>query len=156
MGITRKQSTPNFPKNEQFLPPDKHTHVRNLSEMFSLKIYRKIQRALFSCNTRFKIHLFALSPTNLFFLLIGMPSFFLLRNLGFSLAVVSICLFFPYMAFFYLVKISQQYSKKETGDIIANLKVVDFAGTYLLGQQIFCMSQVLNLAILSLIYIFRV
>ena len=141
MGITRKQSTPNFPKNEQFLPPDKHTHVRNLSEMFSLKIYRKIQRALFSCNTRFKIHLFALSPTNLF---------------GFSLAVVSICLFFPYMAFFYLVKISQQYSKKETGDIIANLKVVDFAGTYLLGQQIFCMSQVLNLAILSLIYIFRV
>ena len=23
-GVTRKQSTPNFPKNEHFLPPDKH------------------------------------------------------------------------------------------------------------------------------------
>ena len=24
----RKQSTPNFPKNEHFLPPDTHTYVR--------------------------------------------------------------------------------------------------------------------------------
>ena len=26
-GITKKQSTPNFPKNKQFLPPDTHTYV---------------------------------------------------------------------------------------------------------------------------------
>ena len=25
--VTRKQSTPNFPKNEDFLPPDMHTHL---------------------------------------------------------------------------------------------------------------------------------
>ena len=25
--VTRKQSMPNFPKNEHFLPPDMHTHV---------------------------------------------------------------------------------------------------------------------------------
>ena len=31
MGVTRKQSTPNFPKNEHFLPPDTHT---NVYEMF--------------------------------------------------------------------------------------------------------------------------
>ena len=27
MGVSRKQSTPNFPKNEHFLPPDTHTYV---------------------------------------------------------------------------------------------------------------------------------
>ena len=27
--VSRKQSTPNFPKKEHFLPPDTHTHVRN-------------------------------------------------------------------------------------------------------------------------------
>ena len=26
-GVTRKQSTPNFPKNKHFLPPDTHTYV---------------------------------------------------------------------------------------------------------------------------------
>ena len=26
-GVTRKQSTPNFPKNQQFLAPDTHTYV---------------------------------------------------------------------------------------------------------------------------------
>ena len=30
MEVTRKQSTPNFPKNEHFLPPDTHTYVRVL------------------------------------------------------------------------------------------------------------------------------
>ena len=28
MDVSTKQSTPNFPKNEHFLPPDKHTYVR--------------------------------------------------------------------------------------------------------------------------------
>ena len=26
-GVSRKQSTPNFPKNEDFLPPDTYTYV---------------------------------------------------------------------------------------------------------------------------------
>ena len=36
-GVSRKQSTPNFPKKEHFLPPDTPTYV-----------YGKIWRALFS------------------------------------------------------------------------------------------------------------
>ena len=31
MGVTRKQSPPNFPKNEHFLPPDTHTFTRSCS-----------------------------------------------------------------------------------------------------------------------------
>ena len=27
MGVSRKQSTPKFPKNKPFLPPDTHTYV---------------------------------------------------------------------------------------------------------------------------------
>ena len=27
MGVSRKQSKPNFPENEHFLPPDTHTYV---------------------------------------------------------------------------------------------------------------------------------
>ena len=49
-GVSRKQSTPNFPKNEHLVPPDTHTMqitklryqgVRNV-------LFRKIWRALFS------------------------------------------------------------------------------------------------------------
>ena len=43
MGVTRKQSVPNFPKGEHFLPTDTYT--------------------LFSCKTRFEICFFALLPT---------------------------------------------------------------------------------------------
>ena len=51
----------NFPKNEHFLPPDTpacayHQGVRNVR-------FRKIWRALFSCNTRFEIQTSALLPT---------------------------------------------------------------------------------------------
>ena len=42
-GVTRKQSTPNFSKNEHFLPPDSHTE--NVS-----------------CNTRLEIRPFTLMP----------------------------------------------------------------------------------------------
>ena len=49
-GVPRKQITPNFAKNEHFLPP----------EMF---VFLKIWRALFS-NTCCEIRPFALSPTN--------------------------------------------------------------------------------------------
>ena len=33
MGVTRKQSTPNFPKNEHFLPPDTHTRELKAEKM---------------------------------------------------------------------------------------------------------------------------
>ena len=45
-----------FSENENFLPPDRHTGLKIL-------IFRKIWRALFSCNTRFEIHLFVLLST---------------------------------------------------------------------------------------------
>ena len=44
-GVSRKQSTPNFPKNEHFLPPDAHT--------YAVFVFQKIWRALFSWITSF-------------------------------------------------------------------------------------------------------
>ena len=46
--VSRKHSTPNFPKNEHFLPPD------------TIGVHLG---ALFSWNTRFEIRPFALLPT---------------------------------------------------------------------------------------------
>ena len=57
MEVRRKQSTPNFPKNEHFLPPD--THIRG-QKMFA---FRNIWRPLLSCYLRFEIRSFALLPT---------------------------------------------------------------------------------------------
>ena len=34
MDVTRKQSTPNFPKKESFLPPDMHTYVSRTQRSF--------------------------------------------------------------------------------------------------------------------------
>ena len=51
-GVTRKQSTPNFPKSEHIQHTCAHLH------------FRKIWRALFSCNTHFEIRPFVLLPTN--------------------------------------------------------------------------------------------
>ena len=58
--VSRKQSTPNFPKNEHLLPPDTHLMcayqgVRNVR-------FLENWRPLFSWNTRFVIGLFALLP----------------------------------------------------------------------------------------------
>ena len=55
--VLRKQSSPNFPKNEYFLPPDTHTYV-----------FRKIWSALFSCFLRFEIFSFPYLPTMHIFL----------------------------------------------------------------------------------------
>ena len=49
--VTRKQSTPNFPKKKHFLSP-----------WYELFVFWKIWRALFSCNTRFEIHPFGFLP----------------------------------------------------------------------------------------------
>ena len=51
-GVSRKQSTPNFPKNEHFLPPDTHG-VRYVH-------FQKIWRAFFSWKTQFEIRPFCL------------------------------------------------------------------------------------------------
>ena len=56
MGITRKQSAPNFPKNEHFFPCDTHAYIF---------VFQKTWRALFSCNIRFEIRSFALFPKDL-------------------------------------------------------------------------------------------
>ena len=61
MEVTRKQSTPNFPKNEHFLSPDTHTCVL---EGKKCSFFWEIWRTLFSCYLRFEIRLFALMPTN--------------------------------------------------------------------------------------------
>ena len=53
------QSTPNFPKNERFLPPDTRTYVCVSGQKTFL--FRKIWRALHSC---FEIRSFAILPTN--------------------------------------------------------------------------------------------
>ena len=58
--VSRKQSTPNFPKNEHLLPSDTHLMcayqgVRNVR-------FLENWRPLFSWNTRFVIGLFALLP----------------------------------------------------------------------------------------------
>ena len=53
-GFTRKQSLPNFLKNEHFLPP-RMCVSRGKKCLF----FGKNWRSLFSCNTRFDIHPFA-------------------------------------------------------------------------------------------------
>ena len=61
-GVIRKQSTPNFPENKHFLPPDTQTYVcvsGGKKKSRFLKIWR-----VFSCNTRFEICPFALLPKN--------------------------------------------------------------------------------------------
>ena len=58
MEVTRKQSTPNFPKNEYFLPPD--TRVKNV------RFSREIWRALFSYCPRFEIRPFCFITDEMF------------------------------------------------------------------------------------------
>ena len=55
MTITRKQSTPNFPKKEHFLPPYTHTCV---SRGKQCSFFRENWRALFYLNTRIEIRSF--------------------------------------------------------------------------------------------------
>ena len=53
MGVTRKQSAPNFAKNEHVLPTDKHTFVCISGGKKSS--FLKIWRALLSCYHHFEI-----------------------------------------------------------------------------------------------------
>ena len=61
-GVSRKQSTSNFPKSEDFLPPDTYTYTCVLGGKKCS--FRKIWRTLFSWITRFEILPFALLLTN--------------------------------------------------------------------------------------------
>ena len=58
MKVTRKESTPNFPKNEHFLSPDTHTYVC-VSGSKKCLFFRK----LFSCYLCFENRLFVLLTT---------------------------------------------------------------------------------------------
>ena len=40
-GVSRKQSTPDFPKNENFLPPDTHTYVVRFSGNLACCVFLK-------------------------------------------------------------------------------------------------------------------
>ena len=63
--VSRKQSRPNFPKNEHLLPLDTQ-HVRVHIREWEMFVFRKIWRALFSWNTGFEIRPFALLPMILY------------------------------------------------------------------------------------------
>ena len=56
MGVSRKQSTPNFPKNEHFLPPDTHTYVDENMDIFNCAHHnlRQVKRTLLSDLVRTK------------------------------------------------------------------------------------------------------
>ena len=58
--VTRKQSTPNFPKKKRFLPLDTHTYM-GVSWARDVRFFQKIWLALFSCYLRLDIHPFAKS-----------------------------------------------------------------------------------------------
>ena len=92
MDVTRKQSTPNFPKNEHFLSPNTQTYVcvpgRN---MF---VFQKIWRALFSCNTRFEIRSIAL----------------LLKVFSIDLSQLGVCEFLGNFEFFFRTNILHSIS----------------------------------------------
>ena len=62
MGVSKKKSTPNFPKNEHFLVPDPHTYVC-VSEGKKCSFFGKLGVLCFPWKTRFKIRLFGLLPT---------------------------------------------------------------------------------------------
>ena len=63
MKLTRKQTTPNFPKNEHFFSTDTHMRLC-VSGGKKCSLFRKIWRGLFSCYLRFEIRLFDLLMTN--------------------------------------------------------------------------------------------
>ena len=58
-GVTKKESTPHFRKNERFLHPYTYTHVcvSGGKKCYVLKIWRAL---FFFCNTCFEIHPFVL------------------------------------------------------------------------------------------------
>ena len=58
--VSRKQSTPNFPKNDHFLPTDSTPTCAYQRVRF---VFRKIWRGLFSWNTDFEIRPFTLLRT---------------------------------------------------------------------------------------------
>ena len=63
--VTRKQSTPNFPKNDQFLPPDTYTYVCMCvyQGVKNVRFFSEIWRTLFSCSLRFESCLSTMLPT---------------------------------------------------------------------------------------------
>ena len=89
LSVTRQNGeSQNFPKNENFLPPDTHTYVC-VSGDKKCSFFRKIWRALFSWNTHFEIRLFALLPTKWKVMSHLKPMFHLYRKSVYWIAVQS-------------------------------------------------------------------
>ena len=63
-GVSRKQSTANFLKNEHLLPRDTDTYIRVRIRGLKMFVFRTICRVLFSRNTCFEIRPFAILLTN--------------------------------------------------------------------------------------------
>ena len=61
-GVSRKQSTPNFPKNKHFLPPDTYTY-KCVSGGKKCSFFEKFGVLSFSWNTSFEIRPITLLPT---------------------------------------------------------------------------------------------
>ena len=82
MAVRRKQSTPNFPKNDYFLPSHPQTCVC-LSGGTKCLFFGKF--GVLSCNNHFQICRFALLPTNFHnSIYYGLPQKKLIENPGFS------------------------------------------------------------------------
>ena len=61
-GVTRKQITLNFPKNELFLPPDTHMHACVSGGGWGAGLRSVCFLENLTCFTRFEIRPFALLP----------------------------------------------------------------------------------------------
>ena len=61
-GCYKKTKRAKFSEKRTFLTPDTHTYMC-LSGGQEMVVFRKIWRAVFSCNTRFEIRPFPLLPT---------------------------------------------------------------------------------------------
>ena len=66
MGVMKKQTTKNFPKNKHFLHPDTHTQVC-VTGVKKCSFFRELGILSSLVNTRFEIRSFALWPTNMDF-----------------------------------------------------------------------------------------
>ena len=71
--VKRKQSTPNFPKNQHFLPPDTHTHVC-LSAGNKYSFFGKFDVLCFLVKPILEIDTFALLQTSCYVAKSGKPN----------------------------------------------------------------------------------
>ena len=135
MGVSSKQSTPNFPKNDYFLPSNTHTYVC-VSGGKKYLVFWIIWRALFSYKTRFEIRPFALLPTKYELLLSAFLWLFwksaensVIPDVSMSINRMNIIHFFTINLRQTVSTILRNNTKKTRWPIIANmecLKMLDY------------------------------